>query len=78
MVGQNRRMNFDSWHEEDVARRDDVGAERVRQTKRAIDRFNQARNDTIERLDAWFLEQSPPAHAGLNPQLYSGSRGEAP
>lgn len=61
LVGQNHRMNFDLWHEEDMARRDDLGAERVRQAKRAIDRFNQARNDAIERLDAWFLGQLPPA-----------------
>lgn len=60
LVEQNHRMNFDLWHEEDVARRDDLGAERVRQAKRAIDRCNQARNDAIERLDHWFLEQLPP------------------
>ena len=52
-------MNFDLWHEEDMARRDDLGADRVRQAKRAIDRCNQARNDAIERLDAWFLDQMP-------------------
>jgi hypothetical protein len=61
LVEQNHRMNFDLWHEEDLARRDDLGAERVRQAKRAIDRFNQARNDAIERLDAWVLSQWPPA-----------------
>lgn len=60
MVEQNHRMNFDLWHEEDVARSDDLGAERVRQAKRAIDRFNQARNDAIERLDVWFMGQMPP------------------
>jgi hypothetical protein len=60
LVEQNHRMNFDLWHEEDVARRDDLGAERVRQAKRAIDRCNQARNDAIERMDAWFLGQMPP------------------
>lgn len=61
LAEQNHRMNFDLWHEEDMARRDDLGAERVRQAKRAIDRFNQARNDAIEQLDAWFLSQLPPA-----------------
>jgi len=57
IVEQNHRMNFDLWHEEDMARRDDLGAERVRQAKRAIDGFNQRRNDAIERLDGWFLGQ---------------------
>jgi hypothetical protein len=61
LVEQNHRMNFDLWHEEDMARRDDLGAERVRQAKRAIDRFNQARNDAMKRLDAWVLSQLPPA-----------------
>ncbi len=63
LVGQNHRMNFDLWHEEDVARLDDLGAERVCQAKRAIDRFNQSRNDAIEQLDAWFLGQLPPARS---------------
>jgi hypothetical protein len=37
-----------------------LGAERVREAKRAIDRFNQARNDAIERLDEWLLQYLPP------------------
>jgi hypothetical protein len=55
IVEYNHRMNFDLWHEEDIARRDDLGAERVRQAKRNIDGFNQRRNDAIERMDSWFL-----------------------
>ena len=60
IIEQNHRMNFDLWHEEDMARRDDLGAERVRRAKRAIDGFNQARNDAIERLDVWLLGRLPP------------------
>ena len=60
-VERNHRMNFDLWHEEDVARRDDLGAERVCQAKRTIDRCNQARNDAIEQIDVRLLEQLPPA-----------------
>jgi hypothetical protein len=60
IVEQNHRMNFDLWHEEDVARRDDLGDARIREAKRNIDRFNQARNDAIERLDEWILRQLPP------------------
>jgi hypothetical protein len=59
IVERNHRMNFDLWHEEDIARRDDLGAERVRQAKRNIDRFNQNRNDAIEQLDSWFFAQVP-------------------
>ena len=59
IIEKNHRENFDLWHEEDVARRDDLGTERVRQAKRNIDRFNQARNDAIEKLDEWFLSQLP-------------------
>lgn len=61
----NHQMNFDLWHEEDIARRDDVGAERVLQAKRAIDRFNQSRNDAVEQFDAWLLQQLPVANASV-------------
>jgi hypothetical protein len=61
IVGQNHWVNFSLWHEEDVARRDDLGDDHVRRAKRNIDRCNQARNDAIERLDNWFLSQLPPA-----------------
>lgn len=62
-IEQNHRMNFDLWHEEDIARRDDLGAGRVHEAKRVIDRCNQARNDAIEHVDTWLLAQLPPAHA---------------
>ena len=59
IIEQNHRDNFGLWHEEDVARRDDLGSERVHKAKRAIDRFNQARNDAIERLDESLLTRLP-------------------
>ncbi|HLK58760.1 MAG TPA: DUF4254 domain-containing protein [Chthonomonadaceae bacterium] len=58
-IEQNHRMNFALWHEEDIARRDDLGAERIRQAKRTIDRCNQSRNDAVEQIDAWIAEQLP-------------------
>lgn len=60
-IHQNHRMNFELWHEEDIARRDDLGPERVREAKRTIDRCNQSRNDAIEQIDVWFLAQLPSA-----------------
>ncbi len=58
-IQANHKMNYDLWHEEDVARRDDLGAERVRQAKRVIDKCNQARNDAMERIDLWISERLP-------------------
>jgi hypothetical protein len=51
--------NYLLWHEEDKARRDDQGYEFVYRAKRNIDRWNQRRNDCIERIDTWFAERSP-------------------
>jgi hypothetical protein len=56
IVCQQFQFNFQLWHEEDVARSPDVGDARIAQVKRAIDRFNQQRNDWIERIDDWITE----------------------
>ena len=47
------RFNFLLWHEEDIARSPAVSDGRIAQVKRAIDRYNQARNDAIEKVDDW-------------------------
>lgn len=49
------RFNFLLWHEEDIARSPDVTDTRIAAVKRAIDRYNQARNDAIEKLDDWLI-----------------------
>ena len=49
------RFNFLLWHEEDIARSPAVTDGRIAQVKRAIDRYNQARNDAIEKLDDWLI-----------------------
>ena len=62
LAGENHRRNFDLWHTEDEARRDDLGPEHVYRAKRAIDRLNQERNDFIQRMDEWLInELHPPA-----------------
>lgn len=64
LVAENHRHNFLLWHEEDLARRDDLGAERVRQAKRTIDRHNQARNDAMEAIDRALADALHPRPAG--------------
>jgi hypothetical protein len=49
LVAELARINCALWHEEDVARGDDDLA--VVRAKRAIDKLNQKRNDTIEAID---------------------------
>jgi hypothetical protein len=64
LVQQNHGFNFRIWHEEDKACRDDLGAEAVRDSKRAIDRFNQQRNDFVERMDKLLVEALRPREEG--------------
>jgi len=45
------QFNFQLWHEEDIARSRDVTDEKIAKVKRAIDGFNQNRNDWIENVD---------------------------
>jgi hypothetical protein len=56
----NHRCNYDLWHEEDCARRNDMGFEYVYHAKRAIDAYNQRRNDFIERMDETLFAQMQP------------------
>lgn len=51
----NHRFNSLLWSEEDLARRTTVADGEIAANKRAIDRFNQARNDAVERIDEHLL-----------------------
>ncbi len=51
LVCQQHIYNYELWHQEDIARSPEVSDQRIAEVKRAIDRFNQQRNDGIERLD---------------------------
>jgi hypothetical protein len=50
-VQLNHRHNSLLWAEEDLARRTRVADAEIAANKRAIDRYNQARNDAVERID---------------------------
>jgi hypothetical protein len=54
-IQTNHRNNCCLWAEEDLARRTQVAAEVIAANKRAIDGFNQARNDATERVDEFLL-----------------------
>ncbi|HET6617471.1 MAG TPA: DUF4254 domain-containing protein, partial [Gemmatimonadota bacterium] len=63
-VGREHLTNIRLWHEEDDARRPDVGDDVIAAVKRRIDRLNQRRNDLIEFVDESFtsaVEASGPA-----------------
>lgn len=60
LVEQNHRFNYELWHHEDNARRDDKGFEFVYKAKRKIDRCNQQRNDYMEKMDRYLVEQLHP------------------
>jgi cell division protein FtsB len=49
-------FNYQLWHEEDIARSPDVSDQQIAKVKRSIDRFNQQRNDWIEKLDDQIAE----------------------
>lgn len=55
-VTTNHRYNSLLWAEEDLARRTQVADRDIAANKRAIDRYNQARNDATERVDEWLLQ----------------------
>jgi len=54
-VQANHRFNCRLWAEEDLARRTTVADAEIAANKRAIDGFNQARNDATERIDELLL-----------------------
>ena len=64
LVQENHLRNFQLWHEEDVARRDDLGFEAVYRAKRNIDRFNQERNNFIEEMDKVIVAALQPPTSG--------------
>lgn len=58
----NHRYNSLLWAEEDQARRRDVADSEIAANKRAIDGFNQKRQDAIERIDEELLARLSGVH----------------
>ena len=67
LVEENHAFNYQLWHAEDRARRDDMGANYVYQAKREIDGFNQQRNNRMEAMDEWFFYHLSPSESDLCP-----------
>jgi len=54
-IEANHFFNTKLWNEEDLARRLKVSDSEIAKNKRAIDKFNQSRNDCIEKIDSFIL-----------------------
>ena len=75
-VCQQHTYNYLLWHEEDIARSPDVSDQKIAAVKRAIDRYNQQRNDAIEQLDAFLLRELAQRH--ISPQPGARQNTETP
>ncbi len=60
IVEENHAFNYQLWHAEDRARREDMGYEFVYHAKREIDNHNQQRNNRMEAMDEWLFIQLQP------------------
>ena len=76
VVCQQHQYNFLLWHEEDIARSTDVEDSRVASVKRAIDGYNQQRNDWIEKIDEHLIDKL--AGAGVVPHIDARLNTETP
>ncbi len=56
LIAEQHAFNFRLWHEEDQARCPNASDHEIARVKRAIDKLNQQRNDWIERIDLWILQ----------------------
>lgn len=75
LVEENHAFNFQLWHAEDRARRNDRGYEFVYHAKREIDAFNQQRNNLMEIMDSWIVHHLNPAKPGANCPTHSETPG---
>ena len=57
LVSMQHYVNFELWHQEDMARDPDATDSKIAAVKRAIDVLNQRRNDMIEQMDQYLLDE---------------------
>jgi hypothetical protein len=62
------------WHLEDIIRKPDIDPVEALQIKRRIDKSNQDRTDTVEKIDDRFLEK----FAGVKPRPHARINSETP
>lgn len=67
LIEENHAFNFQLWHAEDRARREDKGFEYVYLAKREIDGCNQERNNRMEAIDAWLFDTLKPEQSSSCP-----------
>jgi hypothetical protein len=74
-IETNHRFNSLLWAEEDLARRKDVPESAIAANKRAIDGFNQKRNDAVEKIDEALLSRLAAVQPAANARLHSETAG---
>jgi len=57
LVSRQHYVNFELWHQEDMARDPDAPDSKIAAVKRTIDVLNQLRNDMIEQMDQYLLDE---------------------
>ena len=57
LVSRQHYVNFELWHQEDMARDPDASDSKIAAVKRTIDVLNQLRNDMIEQMDQYLLDE---------------------
>jgi hypothetical protein len=74
-IEENHYFNFLLWHEEDIARVRDIESLRIVTAKRNIDRYNQARNNAMEKIDEWILNYLHRNETDLKAEMHSETPG---
>jgi hypothetical protein len=75
LVEAQHAANFALWHAEDEARQPSADDASIAAVKREIDRVNQVRNDTAERIDACLLASLRKASLGERGDQHSETPG---